>query len=90
MEDLVNISLNRYFSSLSKFGYRSYNEVGKLIILIFIQELLNSDCKPYITEDEYITLHKVLYCLCGSTCLIPYPEYKSGFSLSCSGKTNNN
>lgn len=90
MENLVNTSLERYFNSLSKLGYRSYDEVNKLIILIFIQELLDSDCKSFITEDEYIIIHKALYCLYGSTCLIPYPEYISSTSITCSGRANNN
>lgn len=90
MENLVNTSLERYFNSLSKLGYRSYDEVNKLIILIFIQELLDSDCKFFITEDEYIIIHKALYCLYSSTCLIPYPEYISGTSITCSGRANNN
>ena len=86
MEALVNTSLERYFKTLSLFGYKSYSEVYKLIVLIFIQELLDSDCKSFIKEDEYILIHKALYCLYGSTCLIPYPEYIANTDLTCSGK----
>lgn len=89
MKDLINTSLKRYFNSLFKFGYKSYNEVNKLLVLLFIQELLNSDCKNFITEKDYITIHKILYCLYGSTCLIPYPEYIVNTSITCSGKNNN-
>lgn len=87
MEDLVNTSLDRYFNTLSRFGYRSYSEVGKLLILIFIQELLESDCKSFITNEEYMIINKALYCLYGSICLIPYPEYMVTTSITCSGKT---
>lgn len=87
MEDLVNTSLDRYFNTLSKFGYKSYSKVGKLIILIFIEELLRSDCKSFITDEEDMIIHKALYCLYGSTCLIPYPEYVATTSITCNGKT---
>lgn len=87
MGELVNTSLERYFNALSKLGYKSYSEVDKLLVLIFIQELLDSECKTFITEDDYRAINQALYCLYGSSCLIPYPEYKSGASLSCSGKT---
>lgn len=87
MEELVNTSLERYFNALSKLGYKSYSEVDKLLVLIFIQELLDSECKSFITEDDYKAINQALYCLYGSSCLIPHPEYKSSASLSCSGKT---
>lgn len=87
MEELVNTSLERYFNTLSKFGYKSYSDVDRLLMLIFIQELLDSDCRSFITEKEYMTIHKSLYCLYGYTCLIPYPEYISDASVTCSGKT---
>lgn len=87
MENIVNESLGRYFNALSKFGYKSYADVDKLLILIFIQELLDSDCRSFITEDEYLIIHKALYCLYGSTCLIPYPEYISDAAITCSGRS---
>lgn len=87
MEELVNTSLERYFNALSKLGYKSYSEVDKLLVFIFIQELLDSECESFITEDDYKAINQALCCLYGSSCLIPYPEYKSSASLSCSGKT---
>ena len=87
MEELVNISLERYFNALLKFGYKSYADVDRLLMLIFIQELLDSDCKSFITEEEYMTIHKSLYCLYGSTCLISYPEYIANTSISCTGQS---
>lgn len=86
MDKVLNKSLTRYFSILSKLGYVSYSEVDKLLVLIFIYDLLKSDCKSFITEEEYRILDKVLYCLYGHTCLIPYPEYIVNTSISCSGK----
>ena len=75
MDKVLNESLTRYFKVLSKLGYMSYSEVDKLLVLIFIYDLLESDCKSFITEGEYRIIDNALYCLYGSTCLIPYPEY---------------
>lgn len=90
MDNLIYTALERYFNSLSKFGYKSYDEVYKLIALIFITELLNSDCKYFISEDDYKSIQKTLYCLYRSTCLIPLPEYIVDTFINCSGKINNN
>lgn len=86
MDKVLNESLARYFSILSKLGYMSYSNVDKLLVLIFIDDLLRSDCKSFITEDEYRVIDNALYCLYGSTCLIPYPEYIVDTIISCSGK----
>lgn len=83
MKSLVNVSLKRYFDSLSILGYVNNKEVDKLIVLMFIQELLDGECKEYIEEYDYMIIHKVLYCLYGSTCLIPYPEYISNVFMTC-------
>lgn len=68
-------SVNHYFNLLRKMGYRSYNEVNKLLVFIFIQELLDGDMSYYITEEDYNTINSALYCLYG-TCSIPYPSYR--------------
>lgn len=86
MEDTVYNAIERYLNTLSAFGYMSYCEVDKLLVLMFIQELMDSNCKTFITEDEYRTISNVLYCLYGSSCLIPYPEYIAETSLSCPKK----
>ena len=84
MDKVLNESLTRYFNVLSKLGYMSYSEVDKLLVLIFIYE---SDCKSFITEKENRILDSALYCLYGTTCLIPYPEYIANTSISCTGKS---
>ena len=86
MDKVVYESLDRYFNILSKLGYMSYFEVNKLLVLIFIYDLLESDCGVFITEDEYKVIDEALYCLYGSNCLIPYPKYIVNTLVSCSGK----
>lgn len=87
MDNVLYKSLSRYFNILSKLGYMNYTDVNKLLALIFIYDLLESDCNTFITEDEYRVIGGALYCLYGSNCLIPYPEYIATTSISCSGKS---
>lgn len=79
MDKLTNIAstaVNRYFKTLSTFGYKSYTDVNKLIVLIFIEELLNSsEFSFYISEEDYKIITNSLYCLYGSDCMIDFPEY---------------
>ena len=50
MDKLVYESLYRYFNTLSKLGYVSYSEVDKLIVLLFIYDLLEDNCSIFLTE----------------------------------------
>ena len=82
LTELGFTGLQNYFHALSVFGYKSYKEVGKLVVLLFIEELLNGNLSSYVTDDDYRTLTNVLYGLFGTTCLIPYPEFKCNVSLN--------
>lgn len=71
----VSESLNSYFTILSKLGYKKDSEVNKLIIYSYLGDMLTGDMRVYISEDDYRNIDKALYCLYGSSCLIPYPKY---------------
>lgn len=75
VEDKLFDSLDRYFTTLSYTGYRKQCDVDKLLIFSFINDFLNSDTADFITESDYRLIGRALYCLYGSTCLIPYPEF---------------
>lgn len=66
-------ALNNYFSLLSHTGYKSYNEVYKLLVLSFIEEMISGNMKEYITEEDYKYISSMMECLYGS-CMIPYPN----------------
>lgn len=72
-------AINRYFSVLSHIGYKPYSEVDKLLIMSFIEELLNGPLSQFITEEDYVSITNGLYCLYG-TCMMPFPEYKRSVS----------
>lgn len=71
----VNDSLRKYFHTLSSVGYKGYGDVYKLLIYVFLEDMLNN-MGMYITEKDYIDIDKALYCLYGTSCTIPYPDYK--------------
>lgn len=80
--DLINEisnSINKYFSGLRHTGYKSYSEVEKLIVFIFIEELLYGPLSQYVTDEDYRTIDKSINCLYG-TCMIPFPDYKKSFT----------
>lgn len=70
-----------YFNALTKYGYKNYQDTYKLLLLLFIDDLLTGPLSIYVTEEDYRIIDKALYCLYGSSCLIPYPEYTNGTSL---------
>ena len=74
MDDLLYNSCLRYFTSLTDYGYRNEEDVKKLLFYVFIQELVNTT-SIVISEENYKHLENALYCLYGTTCLIPYPDY---------------
>lgn len=74
MDDLLYNSCVRYFTSLSNYGFRNEEEVKKLLFYVFIQELVNTTSIE-ISEEDYKHLENALYCMYGTTCLIPYPDY---------------
>lgn len=71
----VSNALNRYFSVLSHTGYMPYNRVNKLVVLSFIEELVNGPMSEFITDDDYKSIVSSVTCLQGS-CIIPYPSYR--------------
>lgn len=72
-------AINRYFSVLSHIGYQPYNQVDNLLIMSFIEEILNGPLSQFITEEDYISITNSLYCLYG-TCMMPFPEYKKAIA----------
>lgn len=73
MDKLLDITLNRYFNTLSSLGYVSYKEVDKLLVMILVYDMLDKSNELPITEEEYRTINSALVCLYGSSCMIPYP-----------------
>lgn len=76
--DNINIeiynSLTRYFTRLSQIGYVNYKEVEKLLVFLYIQEILEGNSGVESSEEDLNIMHRALYCLYGNSCLFPYTE----------------
>lgn len=77
MGNIIFEVLGRYFNTLANIGYRKNSDVIRIFLLSYINKLLNNDFRGYITEEYYRKIERTLYCLYGSSCLIPYPDYYS-------------
>lgn len=75
MVNKVNESIDKYFTHLSNTGYRKQRDVNKLLLYNYIQELLDNDFRGLVSIDDYKHINNALYCLYGTTCLIPFPDY---------------
>ena len=75
MDEITFEAVNKYFTHLSNVGYFSQSNVDKLLLLTFIQEMIDNDFRGLVSEEDYDYINKALYCLYGSSCLIPYPDY---------------
>lgn len=76
MDELVYNALDRYFHALELKGYMPDSDVQKVLLLSFYNDFMSTDYRGYITEEDHNLIWKALDCLFGSSCLIPYPEYK--------------
>lgn len=84
MEKVTKVTeeaIRRYFNSLFKFGYRKYIDVERLLVLIYIEELLKHDLFGFMTEEDYNIIMRAFGYLVGSTCLIDFPSYATYNSL---------
>lgn len=76
MDEFVYNALCHYFTALSKLGYYKQGDVDKLLVLIYINTLLSDDYRGHISDEDYAAIERALNCLYGTSCLIPYPEFK--------------
>ena len=88
MDNVVYESIKRYFTSLSMFGYKSYNDTYKLLYIISIRDFIYNDFRELITEDDYRIIEKSLYNVFGTTCLLPYPGSQRASSISLFSSKN--
>jgi predicted house-cleaning noncanonical NTP pyrophosphatase (MazG superfamily) len=86
MEDKLYESLFRYYRTLSNFGSIKDSHTINLIIYDFIIELLEGECKEFITLKEKEKLYDILSCIQGSDCILPYPDGNMVISIGCPNK----
>ena len=84
MEKVTKVTeeaIRRYFDSLFKFGYKKYADVERLLVLTYIDELLEYGLFGFMTEEDYNIIMRALGCLVGNTCIIDFPSYATYDSL---------
>jgi len=75
MDEIVtytNDVLTNYFLTLKTLGYKSYKDVYKMLVLVYIQELVRGKSTNFITAEDYQTIDRTLHTLYGSSTLLPY------------------
>lgn len=73
-KEVTSEALDNYFIALTKLGYLSKGKVQDLLLLIGIDELL-TQFQEYITAEDYTYIDKIVTCLMGKSCLIPYSKF---------------
>lgn len=68
-------AVRRYFNSLFKFGYKKYTDVDRLLVLTYIEELLEHELFGFMTEEDYNEIVKAIGCIAVGTCLVDFPSY---------------
>lgn len=68
--------IQAYFEGLRAKGYSTSTLSEKVLILAFIEELLNTDFFIYIEEEDCSIISEYLSNLYGEECIIPYPIQK--------------
>lgn len=90
MEEITDLSYEsivKYFTTLQQFGYKSYEDVYKLVALIGLEEMLDIFAE-FITEEDLKQIVSAINCLSGTTCLIDFPTYSESESLIHKSKVN--
>lgn len=76
MDNLSNVlekALTTYFNVLSSTGCVCYNDVNKLLLLSLIEEFISGPMSAFIDDKDYNSMNNALYCIFGTSCLMPYP-----------------
>ena len=68
-------TIDNYYNILEQTGYYNYSSVCKILVLSFIDDLLNTEFNSFISEDDYKLIANILNCFTSSDCLIPYSEF---------------
>lgn len=79
MEDDIRMvtreALENYFSVLIKTGYLNDRDTNKLLLLLFMEDLLDN-FMGYITQEDYNVIRRIINCLGQTDCIIPMFECK--------------
>ena len=75
MDELIYSAITKYYNVLGKTGYYKYSSVLSLLLLCFYRDFTLKDYRGLLSRADYSVIERALYCLFGTNCLIPYPDY---------------
>ncbi len=75
MDSIIYNAIKGYYDILSKLGYFKYEDVFRILVLCFFRDFVYNDFRGLLSREDYLEIEKVLSCLYGTNCLIPYPDY---------------
>lgn len=76
LDNLASQALERYFKVVEKTGYVNERDTNKLMLLLFLQNIIDN-YSYYITEEDYNLINRIIVCLYSTSCLIPFAQYQS-------------
>lgn len=74
MDEQIFKALEMYFFTLRQVGYKSYEEVKKLLFLVAVNEIIDGDFNGGLSEEDYRDINAAVYCIYGTDCMFPYPN----------------
>lgn len=71
MDNLIYDALSTYFQILKKTGEVNDDQSYKVVLILFIKKLLDTNKQHYYTEDQLQIIKNTLIRLTKSTCFLP-------------------
>ena len=70
----VHETLMRYFATLTQVGYVSDSASRRILVMMFLNEMINSDMSFFVDDKDYNILARAVRIITGD-CLMPYGNY---------------
>ena len=71
MDNLIHDALSTYFQILKKTGEVNDDQSYKVVLILFIKKLLDTDKQHYYSEEQLQIIKNTLIRLTKSTCFLP-------------------
>ena len=71
MDNLIHDALSTYFQILKKTGEVNDDQSYKVVLILFIKKLLDTNKQHYYSEDQLQIIKNTLIRLTKSTCFLP-------------------
>lgn len=78
MDNITEIShnsLTRYFKTLKNLGYLNKTETDRVLIISFIEEMLNDKFSDFITAEDYEIIVNTVNKIVSNSCIIDFPSF---------------